>query len=181
MQCRRLTLFDALVLVAALAVGLAASCSYLRFLPGFSQVLTGFSQVSSRIRDRIVAAVPCLAALSLAVIALSLRQPRQRFRRVARRPGVAACWAASLGFLFHLLADGRPVVKHFNFFFWPEMALAFSGVDIMWLSAGCVAASWLTLALAGLWRAERDWVGWLGRAVGVAWIALFIILVISGW
>ena len=37
-------------------------------------------------------------------------------------------------------------------------------------------AAWLVLALAGRRRPVRGWVDGLGRAIGVGWIILFVII-----
>jgi hypothetical protein len=40
-----------------------------------------------------------------------------------------------------------------------------------------VAGAWLSLVLDSRWRPETNWIGWAGRAVGIAWIGVFLL----GW
>jgi hypothetical protein len=39
-----------------------------------------------------------------------------------------------------------------------------------------VAACWLMIALGRRWRREVDWIGWLGRVLGLGWFVLFVLL-----
>jgi hypothetical protein len=47
------------------------------------------------------------------------------------------------------------------------------------VTAPAVATSWLMIALGRRWRREIDWIGWLGRVVGVGWMALFVLMGLS--
>jgi hypothetical protein len=42
--------------------------------------------------------------------------------------------------------------------------------------APAVATSWLMIALGRRWRREIDWIGWLGRVLGVGWFVLFLLM-----
>jgi hypothetical protein len=78
---RRFTLLDAMVLVAATALGIGG---YRFFGP------------SPRQRDLPVRLAPCLASWTVALLLLHLRTPGWRFRRLARKPGFSGCVASLL-------------------------------------------------------------------------------------
>src|SRR3954468_8436504 len=68
---RRFTLFDAMVLIAATAIGMAVSRAFLRALPAYAGK-------GSLPRYQVAAASPCLAAWTLALLALRRRPPHPR-------------------------------------------------------------------------------------------------------
>ncbi len=37
-----------------------------------------------------------------------------------------------------------------------------------------VAGAWLALALGSRWRTQTSWPGWVGLALGVGWMGLFL-------
>src|SRR3954453_6913158 len=90
---RRFTLLDAMVVIAAIAVGLLP-------IPFLLDVWT-FSLAGSPywrfllLCGSMVDGMLCSFALTLgpALLALRLRRPRPRLRRVFRQPGTAACTA----------------------------------------------------------------------------------------
>jgi len=94
---RKCTLFDAMILVAATAAGMALLRMFLaegRFFQGaFFQ-----GRFTSYVLSGIEAAFPFLMTWTFALVILGLRQPRPRIRRLVRQPGIAACSAASSGF-----------------------------------------------------------------------------------
>jgi hypothetical protein len=108
-----------------------------------------------------------LTPSSFAVLAIRLRRPRPRVRRLARQPGFAACLAASgagtvvavLAVLFRII---RPKEDISGLWFMSILSLPFA-----------VLGAWLLLAATGRWRrpvpggVER--LGWL---IGWAWLAI---------
>ena len=80
---RRVTLSDAMILVAITALGFASAQACLRVMPGSTPALG--------VR---LSAIFVALALTIALIPLRLRQPR--LRRPGRNPGMVACYAVAL-------------------------------------------------------------------------------------
>jgi hypothetical protein len=115
---RRFTLIDAMVLMAATAVGLGLAKEYsqdlLYFLQGNRVSPRPWESwpgilVSTALRGMAVT-LPCGMAWTLGVLALRLRQPRPAWRRLARQPGLVACLVAPIPVALALV--GR-AVYHF--------------------------------------------------------------------
>src|ERR671932_1325509 len=87
---RPVTLLDAMVLIAATGLGLAATRAYLtslRAIPG----------IATPLRHWLSATSPCLAAWALALLVLRLRQPRPAYRQLGGHPGGLACLMTAIG------------------------------------------------------------------------------------
>jgi hypothetical protein len=176
-----MTLLDVMILIGAAALGLGWGRAY----PGVGPIVgdavmlvpargMGSMQVyllpSPAWVQEIPYLFPYVAAATFAVLALRLRRPRPRLRRLMCQPGTVACVAATL-----VMAVSGPV-KHFSSLVatmrypWPRYSLILAN----WPAeiGLAVAAVWLTLALGGRWRPERSWIDFLGRLVGACWIAL---------
>lgn len=168
-RCRPFTVLDAMVLVAATAVGLAG-CLHLYGLrlPGCPSVLA---------RE-----LPMLTSWTVALVGLRLRKPRPERRLMLSQPGAAACATV---LLFLALT---PVVGVLS---WGIKALlsaytplqprgwVWSGTLILLGSGTCgavVAGAWLVLAVSGLRRPEPGWLDRLGRIAGVCWVAHLVII-----
>ncbi len=172
MERRHFTLFDAMVLVAATAIGLAITRAFLQALPTF----VGKASLS---RYQVAGASPCLATWSLALLVLAVRPPRPSYRRLARQPGIAACHASALGIaatvLLSLLDTTLPRMSVKG---WPLFLVNLS----FWSSpliAPMISGAWLSMTLGGRWPPERNWIGILGRCLGGCWIVLFLIWQLS--
>ena len=94
---RRFTIGDAMILVAAIAIGVAGSRTY---FDGLQTITKSPAARTSLSRARIAYIWPFLAAMTLAVPVLQWSQSRGRCRRLSRRPGIAACHAAAVGIVF---------------------------------------------------------------------------------
>jgi hypothetical protein len=150
--CRNPNVADLMILVAATAAG-----------------LTGYLQV----RDWRTAASFLLTAWSLALIAIRLRGPRPRLRRVFRQPGMVACCVAilaSAAIILDLIGLQIHLYISENFIYYGMSV--FSNRTIANCGFG-IAAAWLSLALAGCWRPEPGWIDRTGRLLGICWIALW--------
>jgi hypothetical protein len=169
---RRFTLLDMLILTAATAIGLAWTRAY---LSDFSAVFpSSHPQAGSwmLLRVRIHGITTCLLICwTLALLAIQLRRPRPRLRRLAQRPGMAACNAVALIAVYQVL----------HLLSWSLIRAPLSQ-PIWTFVAGCqpsisaaVAAAWLTLAMSGRWRAEPDWIDRAGRVAGACWLGLVIV------
>jgi hypothetical protein len=189
---RRFTLVDAMILVAATAIGCA-------WMPWISQLTEGevswsnfFEKVdlfrSSDNASWTLSDVPILAvagiyfayltaplfmAWTLALIPIRVIGPRPRWRRLARQPGMMAACAAGLALVFQGLMIPL-VMLIIPQRLWPNLLeLLEAGMPLPLLFIGlAVSTSWMTLLVGRRWRAEASWVDRLGRALGVGWIAL---------
>lgn len=163
-ECR-FTLLDAMILVAGAAVSAAIARSFLlktNFYPGRLIAIEG---------AYILSASHVLLGWTLAVLACQAWRRGRLGRRVARWPGTAACLAVF-------------VVASFNLMYAWTVSLARSDSARIFLAvslarphtmASAVAVVWCVLLVSGRWRPARAWPDRLGRAVGWAWIALYLV------
>jgi hypothetical protein len=205
---RRFTLFDAIVLIAATAVGIAGMRCY--WLSGNTVSLSrpegGWSTASivTILYDAASVSLPLLVAWTLAVFALRLRSPRPRLRQLAVQPGTAACIIAMTGLMAGVLelivrftvcrvVTGEDPLK--EFFPHPPAYLAFSTVgerDFYFLGvllsfmfasnaqiAFGVVVAWIILAWSRRCRPESSWIDRAGRVMGVTWITAALFLWLS--
>jgi hypothetical protein len=181
---RQLTLLDAMILVAATAIG-ARSLQVIWSLLNVSHLaspLDGrpFLGVLVRAPHAIVAAVPVIAAWTVALPALWVRRPRPPLHRLVVQPGMAACTAAilalgisALNYLAEVVAlavaAGQPV-SFGDRGMWGSICMGWierpSGVGI------AVAAVWSWLILGKRWRPQPTSLDRLGRALGVYWLLM---------
>jgi hypothetical protein len=156
---RRVTLADAMILIGVTALGLWGIRAYERPLPLYrnNPMMNTLKQMS-----------PLLAAWTMAVPLLALRGPRPRLGRLARQPGVAACGAAAL--VIAAETAGAILRVRLSTAVFPLRIEAYAEVWFIQIAGFAVAAAWLTLALAGRWRASPHWIDRLGRLWGTFWI-----------
>ena len=161
---RQFTLLDAMVVIAATAVGLAV----LRFTPE-RVILQVYAmpvqlllfQVGWTMSHRITAVLlcGCLANLTCALV------PRgsDRWRRV-RAPGVIACLCVVLVVTLEAVRNLAHSVD--------DLTRGFSSVHVMgsslYASSHAVLITWTTLWLVGRWRPACSWPDRLGRLIGCA-------------
>ena len=187
---RRFRLLDAMILVAATALGFAitqwighatdgeVSWGALReeFRECVDQytgkVCLGVTQEAAILGLMTAWLIMPLAAMwTLALIPIRLLGPRPRLRRLARQPGIVATCAAGVTIVFlglcvmvaALLAE--PAVIDL-------LSVSTSGA---WFCAPMfvgwsVLISWTSLLVGRRWRAEATWVDRMGRAAGLCWI-----------
>ncbi len=128
---------------------------------------------------------PCLLFLTLAAMALGFRGPRPRFRRMARRPGMAAGLAVALALVVTAMAPLRYFVDRGTWIVgsndnWPLFEV-YALTTLVPLAGFSVAASWLGLALGGRWSTEVNAGGRLGRVLGWCWIAMAVSGEVAAW
>jgi hypothetical protein len=174
---RRFTLVDAIVLIAATAIGLAPIRYFVA--DGFGEAISApasWEFVAVIALDAYWILTPLLLTWTLALWLLRLRQPRPRFRRLVRQPGMAATTAILLTvlilpvkvvgmFAVAWLAGSYPFVAANN-----ELRMDIFFVYARhYLTALCdgVLAAWLVLWLARVWRSESSWIDRAGRALGI--------------
>jgi hypothetical protein len=174
---RKFTLIDAMVLVAATAIGLVPM-RYVYADGTLGQTLSaglGWETLAMISLGSSFVVTPLLVTWSLALWLLRLRQPRPRFRRLFRQAGMAATTAILLTALLvaFKLASVLGVA-----FLGDSAPSAVSGIllfDILFmytrscLTALCdgVLAVWLVLWLARVGRSEASWLDRAGRALGI--------------
>jgi hypothetical protein len=153
MSCRSFNLGDGMILIAALAVGLAFGkrATWHENIPGLFSVP--------------YAASLCLDSLSVAVLLLRSRQPRPPLARMVVQPGVFACGTA----VVCLIVSGiMGVLVGYDHTFWPVFEITATG--------GGVTSVWLMFWLGGLWKPEKGWIDGMGRFLGGCWIMLWLML-----
>jgi hypothetical protein len=188
MKPRPFGLSDAVILVVALAMGLAAN----RLDWDFS-VHMARQNLYEAIRCLLELTTPHLAALTTASMIMLLRRPRLARRRLIRCPGAIACTTASAALLViacwtvSATAVGRVITFSDEAVRTPTENGHGRGGSIQELITGrllavygdqvgfAVAGAWLSLLLSGRWRSERTWLDRLGRAVGWIWIGLTMV------
>jgi hypothetical protein len=155
-----------MILVAATAIGLAVSRiwfqEYLLARPNNEDRWLRWLLVAVSLR--LLNYVPVLAACTVALFVLQLRQPRPRLRSLARRPGWVAVCAAVTGLAIAYVLVALKHAKGLGGWLLVEVSILPVGV--------AVAAAWVNLAVSGLWRPENQWIDRLGRVAGVCWIAV---------
>jgi hypothetical protein len=173
-----------MVLVAAVGVAFVLIRVYLDHLDGRHLALTPPREFSLTAYWRYATFVvrvlaPLATSLSLALWMLRLRQPRPRWRRLIRQPGMLASTATVLGTVLFLVK----VLLNELFVHWDPAGMR--QFEALWLvrlplSAEIVAVTWILLISSGLWLFEPSWIDRAGTALGVYWIisATFFDLVI---
>jgi hypothetical protein len=193
---RRFTLADAIVLVAATAVGLALAREWIRLAsltPPIFRYDTGPMPRGplcglAPLTRWVVLGWPVVAMWTFAVVVLRLRRPRPRGRRLFAPPGVAACVVAAGVVMMEAVYTASLSIPNFfraplpgtlaglaedgrvrQMTYWTIHAVVENSVGF------AVLAWWVALALARRWRPERGWIDRAGLAVGGLWIALVVL------
>jgi hypothetical protein len=182
---RRLTVLDAVALVAATAFGLAwGQAAWPSLADGwFIPPRGGWSMLAA------LAAVPhallmtfsLLVSFTLCLLPLRLIRPRPHPRRLPLQPGTAACVAAAIALVLEgvsLLADYVSYVqlrgnswtdfveeKPFGAFVYLKLASEAAPA-----AGGAILSAWAILWLGRRCRTAPDWVEWAGRIVGILWL-----------
>lgn len=183
---RRFTLLDAMVLVAAAAVGLAMAREHARWEdPGLAYrvpVIGMFPRLAPATRG-VVLGWPVVAMETLALILLRLRRPRPIGRRLFAPPGVAACIIAAVMLALMLVTEAANATDYLLRYptLFPRgriletMVHKMLGGVVSPSIGSAVAASWVAMALARRWRPEPSWIDRAGRALGWLWIGLILL------
>ena len=169
---RRFSVLDAMILVAATALGFGGIRTY---SPAFySYPYTPIPPPSWLSWSAVVLSnwafylSPLPAAWTLAALVLRIRPLRPSMRRLMRQPGTVALLAATilipLGVVHYLL--------DLHSSSWHDVPFQYTS-----FSLGCgVGTAWLMLALSMRWRAERSWIDRLGRVLGAYWIGMVALI-----
>ncbi len=172
--CQRLKIVDLMVLIAAIAFGIALARSFLcatHSLPGVDRAW-GWKQLEG-IDALLLMLMPLTLSLALSWITHRLHWP---LRRIALSPGAIACLLASLvlvNLTYSLavrcttewISSTRQGVFLGSIEFWQAVSHA-PPTSIGLLILGV----WNLLVISGRWRPETTWLGRCGRVVGICWI-----------
>jgi hypothetical protein len=181
--CRKFSLRDAMILIAAIAVGLG-----LNRMTGWTFPLAleeswsrGMSYLTA-IQQAVMACSPCLATLTLAYFVVRMRRPRPRARFLARQPGMVACCAALLGLTVYVVQTlGYVVSTRASTSYVMQGGYVSMWVDLVGFT---ILGAWLAMILFRRWTPRRCWIDLFGRLIGFAWIGLtflgFLSLIVPG-
>jgi hypothetical protein len=166
--CRSFTLLDAMILVAATAIGLA-----------LANAVADFRRLPlARSSPNIYVCLPSLATWSIAALVLRLRHPRPTLRRIVRQPGatstITTCLIIITGTLLALVSRlTRIVIIRQDWLRVPTQGDVFLLILVTAVVVGAaITAAWANLAISGRRRPERGWLDGLGRLIGTVWVVL---------
>lgn len=182
---RRFTMADGMILVASAALGLALTRWALPWVDGlyFFRALVseppapGWSArvVIVRLTTLLVVLAPMALGAEAGYLALRLRAPRPRWRRLARQPAMVAAVVvlvvAGLGaaaqWAWARLDNRAPFPSRGAY----NIVMVNAVAMIAQRAGSAVLVAWLALAPSGRRRAGRGGLDRLGRALGWYWIA----------
>jgi hypothetical protein len=177
---RKIYVLDAMVLIAATAAGfLVDRLIWFDVARGAWLDLRGWKGNAPKdfqliIAVGIVLSMPLAASWTVASLALQLRRPRYRLRRLLCRTGMAACCAAVPAF-----AVGAGMVictMRANLLTRTSRSIVAFGMPV--LAGSNVIAVWTVLMIIGGHRAASDWHDRLGRLIGLYWVMAILAV---GW
>lgn len=126
-----------------------------------------------------------LMGLTLAFTAFVLRRLRAGSRAVLRRPGPAACVAASAAMVvmttrisvkYYAMLAKSGLVDSF------EVSVVYSGLVGDYIRIGfAVLGAWLALLMTRGWRPEPSWLDRGGRMLGWGWLSIALFHVLLPW
>ncbi len=186
---RSFTLSDALVLIAATAVGMALARSwwdvlmieYFRALPEGSLAL--YLKLGPIL---VIPALPFASAWTVAIMILRLKKPRPTLRLLFRQPGTAACAAASfliallvsrcaVGCVCQILLRGESSFLLETEERYGDKLSAFLSLEFepaLGSFGLVIGAVWVLLTLTHLSTSEPTWIERAGRGLGGLWILI---------
>ncbi|MFO0957636.1 MAG: hypothetical protein U0800_09255 [Isosphaeraceae bacterium] len=176
---RPFTLLDAAAMIAALAIAMAwfRHVGWNRWSQwGGSKPETGnWVDWKDHVLRAAMMVTPFASALAPTLLALQLRPPRLPLRRLVRRPGTAACLAASLALLVRAIELASFTWKNYlsDFRWWHDFE---SMCQFLPHEEGlAVAVAWLVLGIALGLHPEPTWIDRAGRAVGGFFLACLVL------
>jgi hypothetical protein len=168
-QRQKLTIFDAIILVAAAAVGIWGAAAY---RSGFPLPIIARPDLPV---FPLLLSVPVAAGLTWGFVAVPMRTLRERSRRVFRQPGTALCAVANAAML--------GVVTRWSLRAWitPYVGgtLWVYGASVLYdwaRSCGLGVVAALALLISGKrLRRQVGWIELVRLALAVYWLAVFVI------
>ena len=179
---RPFNLLDAVILLAAVAAGLAwaradiAATIWARERPSGTIMGNHMLMRPVTFSDRLFTfrrgAVRFLACATAASLLLQLRAPRPHAARLMRQPGAVAV-ATAVAYNV-VVAGGFALAFFIRAKYKPQWSdYTAQAIDVHG-TAMAITAAWVILALSGRWRAEPTWIDRSCRVIGLAWIGLWI-------
>lgn len=163
-SCRKFTIADAMILVAATAVGLTLCRLVMSGIKVWPQNLwlMLFGQ-------------PLLACWSLALLGIRLRNPRPAIAPLFRELGAAASLVTSVTLMMWSLVVGLAI-------YWERSNLAIDMLALCGLVVGpSVFGIWITLVINRTAVLDPGWIDRSGRILGVAWIFMINVIIRYGF
>jgi hypothetical protein len=177
---RKFRPYDALILIATLAIGMGLTGFYLPEMFDNSKAdLGGPTQWLLASFALVLACLPIPAALGVGIGVSRLLTPHPSRRRLACQPGFVACLANSFGVV--VIAASLLVISVYKVdevlrFQLPRAMLA--KIHLPMIIGPGVICGWALLVIGKRWCPEPSWVDRAGRALGVFWISWFVLEVI---
>ncbi|HEY2158002.1 MAG TPA: hypothetical protein VGH33_20405 [Isosphaeraceae bacterium] len=180
---RRFTLLDAMILVAATAVGLAIARRWTEMAEATRLFLSpedGLLPALAPLTRRVVLGWPVVAMWTLALVALRLRGPRPRAQRLFAPPGMVACVVAAvvmaMEFAQVVVVETEdwlqyPQPRHTEAR-WHDLEFRAIHTTATTSISFAVLAAWVVMVVTRRWRPERGWIDRAGRFVGCLSILL---------
>jgi hypothetical protein len=166
----KLTIFDAMLLIAAVGIGTWGAAAYKSF--PFPPV----SNPDSWMIPLLCRSIPVTAALTVGFLAVPIRTLRGRVRRAFRQePGTAMCAAATAVLLVVVIRWAyRAYVAPHNY---PPMWILGEWIFYEWANM-CglgIIVTMALLTLGGKTRCQFGWIEWMRLALAAYWLVLFLI------
>lgn len=152
-----------MAMVAATAVGLALHRAFWAQAPPFVQA-RDLRGVLLRV---MIFLTPLAAMWTTATLALQLRPPQRRWRRIFLRPGAAVCCAAASTLVVGVAVLGFGMETGTPYFLISTLML----FGVPTAAGNAVGATWVLLILVQGYRPSADWGDRLGRVLGLYWMA----------
>ena len=169
---RRFTLADAMILIAAAAVGIAAARWWHQIT---EQEPPTFQKKYFLLNGEIIPIYLSWFFLPFtpAMIAIRLRKPRPTYRRLFWQPGIQVSTAVGCAVVCPVLEWGSIALIPTDAFahHFPFYAI---GNGLTTMVGPMVAVSWLIAFLVGRRRSEAGWIDRGGRVLGWVWISLWV-------
>ncbi len=170
---RRFSLLDAMALIAAAAAGLALDCIvWFDTDVWIHGTAKDFRDLASR---GFVLSAPPAAMWTVTTLALALRHPRNRLRRLLRQPGTAACAAATSALVLGVVLVIRAILGN-GLVFSSARPMIMGVLPIM--AGSAVTGVWGVSIPTGGFRYASDWIDRLGRLLGLYWMSSLLAV---GW
>jgi hypothetical protein len=171
---RKATIADAMLLI--IGVGLAFSAwRGIMWMPMWRGVPESFQLY----HFRALAMVAFLIPLSLSLLAIVLRPPRPRFRRLASEPAVVV----GLSAFFVLVIDTALLLMLMGLVGWSMST--FTGGKVIYYcrllaeqTGMAISTTWLIQAVSGRCRRPRSWIDISAWVLGAWWIILAVASVV---
>ncbi len=171
---RPFTLIDAMILVAATAVGFGILRDWIA--PGGVWVPI---PLTIRLLDSTYIVLGAMNLYwTIAVVGIRLRRPRPSLRRLGRQPGFVAGVAVLLMTLIYNLLRLYMVLGPRRVL-WERLYAFVLNLSSAQSVAPAGAVAWMVLMVNGRWGPDSGWIDRLGRCVGFLWLGLLVMIFVK--